>query len=133
MEFKAELDKIPLKVEDGSYILSFSLGKNPHIAYDIFEQYMNFPVKVTVEKYREKRSDKANGMFWACITKLAEAMHMPNNEMYIRELKRYGKALTEYLVEPKALDVTLEKFREVWRIVEVVGSTKDAEKSDLTS
>ena len=121
MEFKAELNKIPLKVEDGSYILSFNLGKDAHIAYEIYEQYMKAPVKVKIEKYREKRSDEANRMFWACISKMADALHLDNWEMYLRELKKYG-TYTPLIIKKEAL----EDLKKMWRTVEIVGERVDS-------
>ncbi len=125
MEFKAELNKIPLKVEDGSYILSFNLGNDPHIAYEIYEQYMKAPVKVKIEKYRGKRSNEANRMFWSCITKLAEALHMSNEEMYLRELKRYGQ-IVPLLVKAEVLP----ELRKKWRTTEIISERIDESSGD---
>lgn len=122
MEFKAKLEDIPLKVKDGHYVLSFNLGDNPHIAYDVYEQYMNAPVKVEIKKYKEKRSDEANRMFWKCISLLADAMQMDNWEMYLREIKKYGK-YTSLFIRKDAL----EDFRKLWREVEIVGEKIDQE------
>ncbi len=120
MEFKAKLEKIPLKVEDGHYVLSFDLGKNPHIAYDVYEQYMKDTVKIKIEKYREKRSDEANRMFWACISSLADALELDNWDMYLRELKKYGKYDSIYCKKE-----AYPELAKVWRETEIVGEKKD--------
>ena len=120
MEFKAELYKIPLKVENGNYILSFNLGKDSHIAYDLYEQYMKAPVKVNIEKYNEKRTDEQNRMFWACISQLATALGLDNHETYLRELKRYGK-FTSIIIKSEAI----KDLEEIWREIDIIGKKKD--------
>ena len=125
MEFKAKLENIPLKVKDGHYVLSFNLGEDPHIAYEIYERYLDVPVKVEIKKYKEKRSDEANRMFWACISDLADALQIDNWEMYLREIKKYGK-YTSLFIRKDAL----EDFKKMWREVEIVGEKKDKDGTE---
>lgn len=122
MEFKAKLEKIPLKVADGHYVLSFDLGKNPHIAYDVYEQYMNTPVKVEIKKFKEKRSDEANRKFWACISELADALELDNWDCYLKELKKYGKYDSIFCKKEAYAELT-----KVWRETEIVGERKGAD------
>lgn len=71
---------------------------------------------IKLAKHREKRSKDANALLWVCITQLADALKLSKDEVYLQELKRYGK-FVPITINKEAF----ETFKRSWREVEVVG------------
>lgn len=80
---------------------------------------MDTDVRLTAEKWREKRSLQANRMMWACLGELAAAMRSTKDEVHDIMLARYG-AFTMQQIRPQ--EAVLTVLRVVWEgIVEDKG------------
>lgn len=73
-------------------------------------------LSIEVKKFRKKRSLDANGLLWACLGEIAQALHTDKWEVYLQMLKRYGK-YTYICVKPNVV----EAMKAQWRECEVVG------------
>lgn len=80
------------------------------------EKYMDKPLEVTFEEYREKRSLQANKFLWACIGDICNAMHEDKDKVYLDLLRHYGQ-YTLIRIPAEALDI----LKRQWRETEVVG------------
>ena len=59
---------------------------------NFLEKYRDTRLRVTINKYFEKRSLNANSYAWHLITKLANVMKISKEEMYFLKLKDYGQS-----------------------------------------
>lgn len=79
---------------------------------DDIEKYLNHDCDIEIKRHRKHRSLQANAMLWACITELADAMKVPNWDMYRVEIKRWGVGTMMY-IKPEALPILKRFFRVV--------------------
>lgn len=80
------------------------------------ERYMDKPLEITFEEYREKRSLQANKFLWACIGDICNAVHEDKDRVYLDLLRHYGQ-YTLIRIPAEALDI----LKRQWRETEVVG------------
>ena len=71
---------------------------------------------VEIKQYRQKRSLDANGMLWAILQQIAEAIRSTKDEVYLQMLERYGQ-FTHIIVKPNIV----EKVKHEWRTVRELG------------
>ncbi len=90
MEEKAKITSISTEPITGITRVTLEF-KNRDIRRAI-ENYRDKLLKVTIEKYYEKRSLTANSYAWHLITELANVMRMKKEEMYLLKLKDYGQS-----------------------------------------
>jgi len=114
MEAKGRLTGIALDYVTGKLNITFEInGLRPEDA----EMIKDTDLRIKAVKWRDKRSLTANGMLWACIGEIAEALNADKWQIYLMMLKRYGK-YTYICVKPNAV----EAMKEQWRECEVVGN-----------
>ena len=56
-----------------------------------YDRLKDCDVEITVEKYSESRTLKANAYLWALITKIANALRESKEDIYLDMLKSYGQ------------------------------------------
>lgn len=56
-----------------------------------YDRLKDVDVEVTVEKYSESRTLRANAYLWALITKIANALRESKEDIYLDMLKSYGQ------------------------------------------
>ena len=110
MELKARLESILWDRRKKEAKITFSSGTFPEEL-----ETLEGDLRVTVKKWRNKRSKNANAMFWACVGEIAEATGGDNEEIYLDLLRHYG-TFTYIVVKKEAL----EAVKRQWREVEVV-------------
>ena len=83
-----------------------------------YDRLKDCDVEVTIEKYSEARTLKANAYLWALIGKIANALRESKDDIYLDMLKSYGQggavSIEEKFVENFRLPAkTFEKSRSV--------------------
>lgn len=114
MEFTGQLIEAYKAYPSGEYRITFSVNENE--AIEACSELQNTRLQVKVAKYRKRRSLDANGLMWKCIDEMAKSLGVTKWEVYLQELKRYGKCVPISIQED-----ALEAFRLTWREIEVVG------------
>lgn len=56
-----------------------------------YDNLKDCDVEVTIEKYSESRTLKANAYLWVLVTKIANAMRESKEDIYLDMLKSYGQ------------------------------------------
>ena len=69
-----------------------------------------------LSEHKEKRSLDANGLLWACLQEIAQAIRSDKWSVYLQMLKRYGKF--DYVIVKKK---AVEAMKRQWRELEEVG------------
>lgn len=110
MEVKATLSDVSFDTY-GRQRVTFTLDHRTPI-----EALVDKVLRLTVVRWREKRSLNANALLWQCLDKIADALHTDKWEVYLLMLKRYGKFT--YVIVP---DGAVERMKTMWRELEVVG------------
>lgn len=78
----------------------------------------------TLKEKRNKRSLDANGLFWAGVTAISEAVNVPLDDVYIQLIKDYG-VRRAIIVKPEAAQQIQHAFRYCENLGEVtVNGTK---------
>ena len=99
----------------GKFNVTFTINE-PHVI-ESFNKYLDIEkLKITVDKFRKKRSLDANALLWHCIGEIAGATHTDKWQVYLLLLKRYGK-FTYICVKPHVV----EAVKNQWRETEVLG------------
>lgn len=60
--------------------------------------------KYEIKEHRNKRSLNANSYLWELCTKIAEVLNTTKDEIYLKELKRYGQVLLVPVAKDKKPD-----------------------------
>lgn len=68
-------------------------------------------LRLTADKYRQKRSLDANAYAWVLMQRIAEAVNTDKWSVYLRCLQDYSRAFTHVIVKPKAVDMMKELYR----------------------
>lgn len=76
---------------------------------DLFDDLHDSDVEVTVKKFRRRRSLDANAYMWVLLDKLAAALGVKKEELYLEYIRRYGIFKDFTLTEDEA-----KTFRVVW-------------------
>ncbi len=113
MDFVGELKDIA-RSYDGKTVISYEIG---HVTPEQADKIASMgKTRITLKKFRAKRSLDANALLWACIGKIAENVKADKWDVYLEMLKRYGQ-YTYVVVKPNIVD----EFRQQWRETQVVG------------
>ena len=113
MEIRARLESMLWDSRKKKAVMTFSSDSFPEEL-----EGMEGDLRLTVEKWRNKRSKDANAMLWACIGSMANNMHVDKWDVYLHLLRRYG-SFTYIVVKADAV----EAVRRQWRETEVVGES----------
>ena len=81
---------------------------------------------VEIKQHRRRRSLDANGMLWAILQQMADALHTTKDELYLQVLERYG-VFTHIVVKPQVVD----KVKREWRTVRELGEVTINGKSGI--
>lgn len=109
MESKAVLEEAKRDIRTGKWLLTFSVPDMP------IEDFRG-DLRLTVKKWKEKRSLSANALLWAMLGEIARELQTDKWDVYLRMLKRYGH-YTYILVDPRAV----EALKNTWRETEIIG------------
>lgn len=116
-EFSGEVQKIQQDYETGKYQVVLTINESMSVINELIDFLKNHTkLRVSIKKWREKRSLDANGLLWYCLGQIAEALHTDKWEVYLLMLKRYGK-YTYVCVKPHMV----EPMKKQWRECEVIG------------
>lgn len=113
MKTQGTLENITLDYLSRRTIVSFAVDAKPAE----IEGYRDMQLDVSFDKHREKRSQDANRMYWACVGELAKVLRTSKDELHLIMLRRYGES--DYLLIKKE---ALKGLKEHWRDVEIVGT-----------
>lgn len=111
MEFQARLKRIEQDYETQKILITFEAETNGHGVANFVNSIKEFVLKVTVDKYRLKRSKDANALMWVCLDKIAEKIHSDRWSVYLKMLKDYGK-FTYICVKPNVVEAVKKQWRE---------------------
>ena len=89
-------------------------GKSTDIIKYLLEQ--DSTKEWDLSEHKEKRSLDANGLLWACLQEIAQAIRSDKWSVYLQMLKRYGKY--DYVIVKKK---AVEAMKKQWRELEEVG------------
>ena len=73
----------------------------------------------TFKEKKDKRSLDANSLFWAGVTAISDATHIPMDDVYIQLIIEYG-VRTPIIVKPKAAKQMMRTFRYCENLGEVM-------------
>ena len=90
-------------------------GKSADIIKYLLEQ--DSTKEWDLSEHKEKRSLDANGLLWACLQEIAQAIRSDKWSVYLQMLKRYGKY--DYVIVKKK---AVEAMKKQWRELEEVGT-----------
>ena len=99
MKTVGKIKSVSKELVSGNYNITFSVTEEPQIdvtQYDLCD--------IEWKKHRDKRSLDANAYSWVLISKIADALKMTKDEVYVEELKRYGQLAFQMKV-PHETDV----------------------------
>lgn len=83
---KAKLHNIVYGI-DGYPIISFKTNEDVR---DIYAEWENEVLEVTIKEYKPKRSKDANAYFWELCSKLSAKLQIPKEEIYRNLIKGVG-------------------------------------------
>jgi len=90
---------------------------DPETLSDALEQLLNSDEKLVIEvkKQRKKRSQDANGYFWALCTQIAENLNLTKEEVYRHEIKQVGycQMLT---LQHDDIESAIKDFSNAWSL-----------------
>lgn len=93
-----------LRIEGGELILSIPLNEARQIAYKFK------PGEYELKRSYKKRSLDANGMAWALIHQIAEAVRIAPNEVYREAIRNIGGVSEVVMIKREAVDQFVEAF-----------------------
>lgn len=114
MEFTGQIVEAYKAFPSGEYRITFSV--NERDAVEACSELQNILLQVKAVKYRKKRSVDANALLWKCLTEMAAKLNCDKWEVYLQELKHFGKCVP-LTIQKDALEV----FKQTWREIEIVG------------
>lgn len=115
IELKARLKDISKDFRSGKFNLTFELDQ---LLPNMADAIADVCLRLSIKKWKEKRSLDANALFWHCVGELANAMRIDKWAVYLWLLKDYGQ-FTYVCVHPKAVEAVKRQWREVEEIGEV--------------
>lgn len=93
-----------MRIEGGELILSVPLNEARRIAYKFK------PGEYELKRSCKKRSLDANGMAWALIHQIAEAVRIAPNEVYREAIRNIGGVSEVVMIKREAVDQFVEAF-----------------------
>lgn len=109
METKARLTDISQSLIDKK--TRFTFETSSEIAAEELERLKDSDLRVSVKKYRKKRSLSANNLFWHMVGQISKATGGDKWDIYLSLLRRYGR-FTYLCVSPSAVKAVREQWRE---------------------
>ena len=98
--------------KEKQWLVTFELDATP----SVYEETKDKPLDIEIKEHKSKRSTEANRLMWDCLGKIAAALNADKWDIYLQELKKYGK-FTYVVIKPNAFD----SFVKNWRICENLG------------
>lgn len=95
----------------GDLTITFSIPDDPKLL-DKLEQLKDKDIKLDINKNSDKRSLNANAYFWKLVTELGHKLGFDKDQMYIRQLSRYG-VFQDIIIKREALPHFEKEFRYV--------------------
>ncbi len=111
MEFTGEITDISRDYKTNKFKVTFSM--NEASAINEVEKIKDCDkISVKAVQYRKKRSLNANGLLWACIGQIADALPKTDKwSVYLELLKKYGQS-TYICVKPNVVEAVKAQWRE---------------------
>lgn len=100
IELKAKIKGLAKNVFSDKVELTLEFNGNPAD----FDELKDNELRVTVKKWRNKRSNDANAYFWTLLDKLAETLKKSKTELYRAYIKDVGGVSETICVLDKAVD-----------------------------
>lgn len=91
MELKGKLIQVARDWETGKFQITFQID---HDISGHLEDFKENLLRITIRRWRDKRSLDANSYYWVLIGKLAEALSISKPRCHNLMLRRYGQNLT---------------------------------------
>lgn len=115
IESKARLLDIAKDWKTGKFRLTFELDTfQPNMA----DAIRDVCLRLSVKKWKEKRSLNANALLWHCIGEIADAIRADKWTVYLKLLRDYGQ-YTYICARPHAVEAIKKQWREVEEIGEI--------------
>lgn len=73
--------------------------------------YRDKDLAIEIKLFRNKRSLNSNAYAWVLMQKLAQAMSVTKDDIYLMMLQRYSKSFTHIIVKENAIDKVKEMYR----------------------
>ena len=125
MEWTGQVQKLYQDYETGKFNVLLTINADNSFLCEIVNALSNYLknkdlIKISLGKYKDKRSLRANNMLWSCIGQLAKAQTPPISswEMYLKCLRDYGEYVT-YEIETRLV----KNVEKTWRETQVVSDT----------
>lgn len=122
MEFKADIKDISTDWKTGKINITFQTDQKSILNES--DQLKDAPLKVTANKYREKRSLDSNSYCWVLLQKIAEAVNSDKWSVYMKMLKRYSRSFTHIIVKEEAVERVKTLYRECIDLGEITVNGK---------
>jgi len=112
-----------MKARIVDFALSFSKKQRLTLELDAdfrnqFDKYHDCDVEVTIKKYSDSRTLKANAYLWVLITEIANVLRESKEDIYFDMLKQYGQG------GAVSVDERFEaNFRRTYKYNEYLGAT----------
>lgn len=106
MESKAKIISISKDLISGKFNVTFALDTISDL-----EALKDSELRLTVKKWRKKRSLDANAYFWVLLDKLACALKIPKEELYRGYIRNVGGNAETICVQNKAVDRLIEGWQ----------------------
>jgi hypothetical protein len=108
---------------DDEMTITFTLNEKSSIYPELVKIKDISKLKITVQKFREKRSLDANAYLWVMLQKMAESLLTDKWTLYLRMLRTYGQ-FTYIVAKPAAVEAIKKQWRECEEVgeIEVNGS-----------
>lgn len=100
IEIKARIEDLSKALLSNHLRLVLEFDGNPAD----FEELINKDLRVSLKKWREKRSNDANSYFWVLLDKLAEQLRKSKTEIYRAYIKEIGGVSDTVCVKNKAVE-----------------------------
>ena len=108
MEHTGRLKAAALNYENRKVNLTFEFDD---MRLEEVDSIKDADLRIKAVKWHDKRSISANGMLWACIGEIANALGADKWNIYLMMLKRYGK-YTYICVKPNVVEAVKQQWRE---------------------
>lgn len=116
MEFTGTIKNISNDFVTGDINITFSANEKQKVLAE-YEEIRKCPkLKISVVRFKNKRSLDANAYIWVLLQKMAEVLRSTKEELYLDMLSKYG-VFTHIIVKPNVV----ERVKSEWRTVRDLG------------
>lgn len=128
MDIKARYDNISHK-DNGKAYLTFEIDKQDAEWLAIrLRKLIEKELSLSIEVYRNKRSNNANAYAWVLMQKIAKVLNSSKDEIYLIMLERYSSKFIDEIVPPENVAAVKKKWRTSIELgVVTVGGTTGVE------